>query len=81
MYIYIYIHTYVYVYIYIYTTYNLPPPNKNPPNKKSPPPSKSIAPTSKLIVTIFAPRGGVLMRGEIVPPSKLIIKTNSLMFF
>ena len=36
--------------------------------------SKLIVPPSKLIVTIFAFEGGVLMRGEIVPPSKSIVK-------
>ena len=41
------------------------------------PPSKLIVPPSKSIVTIFASEGGVLMRGEIVPPSKLIVKKES----
>ena len=37
------------------------------------PPSKCIVPLSKLIITIFACEGGFLMRGVIVPPSKLIV--------
>ena len=38
------------------------------------PPSKLIVPPSKLIVAIFASEGGYFMRGEIVFPSKLIVK-------
>ena len=41
------------------------------------PPSELIAPPSKLIVTIFASKGGYFMRGEIVPPSKLIVNKQS----
>ena len=37
------------------------------------PPSKLIVPPSEFIVTIFASEGGFLMRGVIVPPSKLIV--------
>ena len=61
------------------TCYNLPPLKEEPPPYKmtSLPPSKFIVPLSKFVVTIFASERGFLMRGEIVPPSKLIEKKKS----
>ena len=54
---------------------HIPPPLiRTPPyNMTSLPPSTLIVFPSKLIVTIFASEGGYFMRGEIVPPSKLIV--------
>ena len=48
---------------------------KPPPSYKttSLPLYKLIVPPSKLIVTIFAPKGGFLTRGVIAPPSELIV--------